>query len=169
LKAQQQNSGTGVLPDPVTPFSPIALPGTNTTVTGEFDGIAGAGVQGVAIVADPSNCSGCRWIQIVTAEGHTFTDVPIGNPVPLYNLTGVRSNELKDHPYRGGSVRWSAVSVVGDANIANKTFHARGAITWGFSIDSKGNLSVRGPVPASQAQQTQAIQQAKKEYPEWTY
>ena len=141
-KAQQNAGSSGTSGG--TPFTPVQSGGT--TVTGTFDAFHGnRGSQGATIEATPSGCSDCQWIQGVKASdtngGKQFID---GHEVmgsnPTYPIGGNGHNGLDDQAYRGHAVSWTAVSVFGHTNEKNHTFTAVGAITWGFSISSRGHL-----------------------------
>jgi hypothetical protein len=165
--AQQQNFGSPSTP-PGTPFDPI---NTGTTkITGTFDPFyGGLGSHGATIYADPSNCENCEWIQGVTDTyyngGKQFIDGhEVMGDIPLYPREGGARNELSDQPYRSSPGSFKAVSVVGEVNLANHTFTARGAITWGYSVSSSGKLSLSHPVAASAAAERKVLQLVTKGY-----
>jgi RHS repeat-associated protein len=125
---------------------------------GKFDStqcsfcIAGLG----ATIDAHSNCSGCLWVQVVARTGADSTAGTLDNSAlsgtPFYPNSVGGGGGFWDQPknwMRGdwskGGGTFSAVSVLGTADLANHTFHPVGAISWGYSASAAGKLTVSPP------------------------
>jgi hypothetical protein len=114
---------------------------------------------GADITATPSGCSSCSWGQVIGREGDqsqpTHKD---GKEIgPLYGQEGGPANQLKDRPasFKGVSQTVTATSVLG--GVSGHTFTPKGAMTWGYSINGKGGVSMIGPRVATPGEYSGAV------------
>jgi RHS repeat-associated protein len=114
---------------------------------------------GVDITATPSGCSGCSWGQVIGREGDQSQPVhKDGKEIgPLYGQEGGPANQLKDRPasFNGVSQTVTATSVLG--GVSGHTFSPKGAMTWGYSINGKGGVSMIGPRVATPGEYKNAV------------
>ena len=115
---------------------------------------------GVDLTATPSGCGGCSWGQAVSRTGDGAMPLSKDGKEngPLYGQEGGPANQLKDRPASGnGAVgSFTAISVLGGVN--GKTFSPKGAMTWGYSVDGKGGVTMMGPRVATASEFRQAVQ-----------
>ncbi len=144
----------------------LNLNGTNVDVT--FGAVIDANPQGA--------CDNCHWAQTVTRTGdptqptHTDREAQSG-PQPLYPggvHAGNDAANLSDKPRSSNPGTFTAVSTLGVADKANKTFKVTGSITWGYKIDKNGNVSGLAPRAATKAEQARSIAVLRRESPTWT-
>jgi hypothetical protein len=135
------------------------------------------GQKGAVIDANPQGgCDNCRWAQTVSKTGEdahetrTDRDPELGTQ-PLYP-TGVHAGNdpanFSDKPRSTGPGTFTAVTTLGVADKANKTFKVIGSITWGYKIDKNGSVSGIAPGVATRAEQTASIAVLRRESPSWT-
>jgi len=154
----------------------LNLNGTNVDITfnaAEFSN----GQKGAVIDANPQGaCDNCRWAQTVSrtgddAHGARTDRDPQSGPQPLYP-TGIHAGNdaanLSDKPRSNNPGTFTAVSTLGVADKANKTFKVTGSMTWGYKIDKSGNVSGVAPRVATKAEQARSIAVLRRESPGWT-
>jgi RHS repeat-associated protein len=167
-EAAAQNSGTAQSQTTQVQNATLNVGGTKVEVTLDKS------PTGVTIEANPQGCGDCRWAQTVTRTGdpteatHTDRQAQSGAQ-PLYPTTE-RLNGFYDSPstHQGGSGTFTATTTLGVADKENKTFKAKGSITWGYSVDKAGNVSASKARVATQAEQTRSIAVLKRDSPSWT-
>ena len=140
----------------------------NQMVNGHFSVDQGKTGYGASIDATPGNCDQCRWAQVVTRtgpgdRGGPFTDRGKGDTGPDY-IAG--SSTFDDRPFTWGNTpgTFTAVAVLGNIDQARKTFQSIGAFTWGYGMNSKGNVYPKYPSGTTSAQ---AINVLRKDSPAW--
>ncbi|HEY6386974.1 MAG TPA: RHS repeat-associated core domain-containing protein, partial [Candidatus Acidoferrum sp.] len=156
----------------------LNLNGTNVDVTfnaAEFSN----GQTGAVIDANPQGaCDNCRWAQTVSRTGEDAhgarTDRepdPTSQTQPLYPGGVHKGNDaanFHDEPSSSKPGTFSAVTTLGVADKANKTFKVTGSMTWGYKIDKNGNVSGMAPRVATKAEQARSLAVLKRESPGWT-
>jgi RHS repeat-associated protein len=120
---------------------------------GEADGIGG----GVLITATPRGCDTCVWAQTVSGsdiKGGTKADTQPGADPKRYPFTGSTEQlgQLWDRPERSSApAGLSFVSTMGVAD--GNTFNVKGSLTWGFSVNERGDVKFSGVRPATADEQ----------------
>jgi RHS repeat-associated protein len=175
--AQQQNTAQQQPGQPTAQNqTTLNLNGTNVDVT--FNAVEFSnGQKGAVIDANPQGtCDNCRWAQTVTRTGdpaqptHTDREAQSGAQ-PLYPggvHAGNDAANLSDRPRSSNPGTFTAVSTLGVADKANKTFKVTGSMTWGYKIDKNGNVSGLAPRVATKAEQARSIAVLRRESPTWT-
>jgi hypothetical protein len=104
-------------------------------------------VQSLRIVAHNVKTTAFRWpFRPECADNHVaqqrkgHLDVKQNNP--LYNADD--KNKFYDQPFVGGTHIVTGASgfntILGIADAKNRTFHVKGAMSWGYSVDRQGNV-----------------------------
>jgi hypothetical protein len=75
---------------------------------------------------------------------------------------------FSDKPRSTKPGTFTAVTTLGVAGKANKTFKIIGSIAWGYKIDKKGNVLGMAPRVATKAEQERSIAVLRRESPAWT-
>jgi hypothetical protein len=93
----------------------------------------------------------------------------LGKDSPLY-VTGTTSQgNYHDTPARekGSAGASTFVTILGTTDLKKQTFSAKGAMTYGYSVDKKGNVTGSAPRLATKQELRQALAVVRREYPEW--
>jgi len=151
----------------------LNLHGINVDVT--FTPYRSGNAQGVEIEIQAKDCSDCRYIQTVSASDHparvdTERDAngkPISPSYPLYP-SQPKPGEFYDSPQRTDKSS-SFMAVVSIGKASDKSFRSLGSITYGFSIDAKGKLSVTAPRVATKQEAAGSAAVVRKEVPGFTF
>jgi hypothetical protein len=154
---------------------PINLTLGTTQVIGSYaygpmpnSGFAG----GVDISVMAQNCNGCAWAQVVTRTGN-FSEGPKkdGNGVgPLYGDEGLSPSLFADRPatWKSEYGTFTGVAVLGAVNVSQKTFSAKGAMTYGYGVSRAGGVSMTiAPRSATRAETKSAIHVLRQNSPDW--
>jgi RHS repeat-associated protein len=152
---------------------------TGTIRFGETGALGPNGVALGATIDATADCANCTWVQTVTASTHPLTtdvDFTRNNHVddtqnsPLYNLND--KNHFYDRPYMGGIRAYdfgaSFVTILGTADPKNRTFHAIGAMSWGYNTTAQGTVVGIAPHVANAAQLRGSLAVVRSEFRAWT-
>ena len=131
-------------------------------------------MHGAVIDATAENCSGCAWVQTVSSTG-TFaskqtTDALGSTTSPLYptnfdaNSAHFYDKPSREQPNAGAS---SFVAILGSTDAKNQTFHAKGAMAYGYSVDKNGKVAGSAPRVATKQELRQALSVVRREFPAW--
>jgi RHS repeat-associated protein len=143
--AQQQDVPAPAGSDPT---ARLNLNGVSVTVDYTFGSMNSSIYQGgVDIIATPSGCGDCSWGQVIERTGDQSQPLhKDGQEIgPLYGNEGGPANQLKDRPasFKGVVQTVTATSVLG--RVKGHTFTPIGAMTWGYSINGRGGVTMIGP------------------------
>jgi RHS repeat-associated protein len=149
----------------------LNLGGVIVDVTYQY-GAAPPYEAGVDITATPENCNSCMWAQTVTRTGDgAMAQSKDGQGVgPLYGEEAGPPNQFNDLPASGqGAVgTFTAVTLVGQANISAQSFAVQGAMTYGYSTNgTNGGITMIPPSVATSQQINSAIQVLRNSSPSW--
>jgi len=154
----------------------ISLTLGDTKVTGEYS-FGGTGLLAPdnrpllgAVVDANAACTNCFWAQTISNSGSKqTTDAPLGKDSPLYVTDRTSQGNYHDTPSRakGDAGSSTLVAVLGSADLKNHTFHAKGAMTYGYSVDKQGNVTGSAPRVATKKEIRQALAVVRREYPGW--
>jgi RHS repeat-associated protein len=168
---QQQNEG-----------GPISLTLGGTRVTGEysFGWTGGTGpepdalpMRGAVVDAN-ADCTNCFWTQTISNTGDTGTfphkqTTDNGGDKNSPILLGPSPGYYHDTPSRekGHAGASTLVAILGTADPKKQTFSAKGAITYGYSVDKQGNVTGSAPRLATKKELRQALAVVRREFPGW--
>jgi RHS repeat-associated protein len=161
------------LPAPNDPAVTLILGGIVVDVKYTFGAMPNSPYQGgMDITATANNCAGCAWAQVFERTG-SDTDGPRkdGEDIgPLYGDEGGGYSQFKDRPASspGAVDTFSAVAILARANVTSKSFTAIGAMTYAYSIDGHGGVTMASAPRVSTTQErSQAIQVLQNHSPDW--
>lgn len=129
-------------------------------------------VNGAIIEATPSGCASCSWVQTVSATGagshaeHTDAYTP---GTPTYSQSSKNPSAFYDRPGRqqGDAGASTFTTILGKANATKSTFHAKGAMTWGYSVDQHGKVTGSTPRLATKGELQRALGVVQHDFPFW--
>jgi RHS repeat-associated protein len=164
----QQQAGNG---------GQISLTLGDTKVAGEysFGGIGQLGpdsrpMLGAVVDANAIGCTNCFWVQTIENTGEKQkTDVPPGSNSPLYVTAFTSQGNYHDTPSREKGLAGAStlVTILGATDPKKETFNAKGAMTYGYSVDKQGKVTGSAPRLATKQELRQALAVVRREYPEW--
>jgi RHS repeat-associated protein len=116
--------------------------------------------RGMEITATPQGCSNCQWAQTVSGSSvrGTHADTQPGANPKQYPFTASTEHpgQLYDRPASPAApASKSFVSTLGTSD--GKSFQPKGSIKWGYSVDSKGKVTVDAPRVATRTEQTRSL------------
>jgi hypothetical protein len=87
----------------------------------------------------------------------------------LYVTDRTSQGNYHDTPAREKGVAGAStlVAILGAADPKNHTFNAKGAMTYGYSVDKQGNVTGSKPRVATKRELRQALAVVRREYPGW--
>ncbi|MFZ0747373.1 MAG: RHS repeat-associated core domain-containing protein [Terracidiphilus sp.] len=170
-ECQQQNAGASASKGGTPVTLTLNLGGVKVKVTYTFGSIFSNYLGGMQITADPQNCDGCTWAQVFSRTGAGATSLTqdgagIG---PLYGQENPNvPSEFYDTPANTAAGTFNATALVGAANIGGKSFSATGAMTYGYSINGSGCVTMTtAPRVATPREMNRAIQLLQSNSPAW--
>ena len=160
------------LPAPNDPAVTLILGGIVVDVKYTFGAIFTNYQGGMEITATANSCAGCAWAQVYQRTG-SDTDGPKkdGEDIgPLYGDEGGGYNQFYDTPASspGAVDTFSAVAILARANVTSKSFTAIGAMTYAYSIDGHGGVTMAtAPRVSTTHERSKAIQVLQNHSPDW--
>jgi len=124
-----------------------------------------------AVADAKADCAGCFWVQTQSSTGSfaqkQTTDNGGGKDSPIAPMPspgGYHDTPPREKGFAGAT---TLVAILGAADAKNHTFHAKGAMTYGYSVDKKGKLTGTPPRLATKRELRQALHVVSREFPGW--
>lgn len=121
------------------------------------------------LTATPKGCDDCMWAQVVsrTGDGAESPKKDGGGYGPLYGAEQGPRNQLYDTPASNGPGTFRATSLLGSVSIKDKTFIAKGGISWGYTGDKSGGTRFMVPRLATSSETSMALKVLKSNAQDW--
>lgn len=115
-------------------------------------------MNGATVDATAQACAACYWIQTVSQTGSfatkQTTDAVGSVGSPIYPYMDGNPAHFYDRPSReqGYAGTFNAVTILGTADLKKQTFQAKGAMTYGYSVNKVGHVTGSAPRLATPSQ-----------------
>ncbi len=168
--AQQQTAPAPAGSDPTVNLN---FNGTPVTVSYTYGPMPNSPYEGgVDITATPSGCDGCQWSQVYSRTGTGAAPPTKDGPGvgPLYGQEGGPASQFKDRPAstNGAVGTFTGTAILGNTNIRGKSFSAVGAMTYSYSVNGKGGVTMPiTPRLATPSEFRMAIRVLQTNSPDW--